>query len=57
MVVLEKFDISINNGKFVMCVCVCVFKYIYSRRSTGRAKNIKFVGSISRKHKSDKLYL
>ncbi len=21
---LEKFDISINNGKFVVCVCVCV---------------------------------
>ncbi len=25
MFVLEKFDISINNGKFVMCLCVCVF--------------------------------
>ncbi len=54
MFVLEKFDISINNGKFVMCLCVCVFfKYIYSRRSTGRAENSTFVGSISRKHKSD----
>ncbi len=34
MFVLEKFDISINIGKCVMCVCVCVcvcvlYIYIY----------------------------
>ncbi len=53
MFVLEKFDISINIGKFVMCVFFCSFFFLYSCSSTGRAKNGKFVGSISRKHKCD----